>query len=355
MAINGTKIATAIYSQRGFIFIFAYLVNFKAVYDKLSLSKVYQLIVKAGLISVALAILQRIYVTLGNSTGDMVAGLFSSDSQYLYFQCFCFIISISYWYHHKQLINKISPRNLSIIFILSIGIANNKAGIGFLLFILFLFALYIGYKNFWKFFGKFLVLGLVMGFSLMIFENILRGSGRLKDKGSYAYLTDPNYILGYLFGTDEKNKGILEKNGALRRGSALTFGYKLLKENSYTFYFGRGPGSTSESSIGTGELSNQYEGYKIGRSSLSEKLTEVGIIGTTFFIMTIFVLYFNRSREFPLFKEQVLIRKISVIFILIYLPYENMFLTILNGLIISVLLYPNIIDLKEEKLELVNQ
>ena len=349
ISVNNNSIGSAIYSHRGFIFIFSFLIVSKAIYPYLSLDDLYKTIIKAGVLSAVLGILQRMYVVVASSTGDMVTGLFSSDSQYLYFHCFCFIVSIAYWYHGKKLVNKMSPSNLSILFIFSIGIANNKAGIGFLILILVFFAIYVGYRNFWKFFGRLIVLGAFIGISLFIFEKILTGSGRLQEESSFAYLTDPTYITNYMFGEEGSRSGEFSKSGTLRRGSAITFGYNLLKENPYYMLFGRGPGSTSESGVGEGFLAKSYEGYKIGRSTLSERLTEYGIIGTLLFIGIILVVYFVNSKEYPLGKTHILIKKVAVLFIISYLPYENMFLTIINGIVFTVLLYPNILNINHEE------
>ncbi|UZS00184.1 hypothetical protein [Chondrinema litorale] len=351
ISINGNNIVSAIYSQRGFIFIFSFLVASKAMYDRLSLDKFYKLTIKAGFISALLAVFQRMLVTLTSSTGDMVTGLFSSDSQYLYFHCICFIITIAYWYNGQQLMRKISASNLSILFILSIGIANNKAGIGFLILILLFFAIYVGYRNFWKFFGRLIILGIFISVSLLIFEKILIGSGRLKnEESSFAYLSDPEYVSDYMFGSDDNWHGQFSKSGTLRRGAAITFGYTLLSKDPYHFLFGRGPGSTSESSIGEGDLSKVYEGYKIGRSTLSEKLTEHGLLGTIFFIGVLLAVYFANSKEHPLNANHLLIKKVAILFMLVYLPYENIFLTIINGLVFTLLLYPNITFIEGETL-----
>jgi|GEM_PF-4428414 len=350
LSVNGNSIVGAIYAQRGFIFIFSFLVITKAIYDHTSLDDFYKIVIKAGFLSAILAILQRAFVSVTSSSGDMVTGLFSSDSQYLFFHCFCFVVSISYWYHGKQILKKIPSSNLSILFILSIGIANNKAGVGFLIVILIFFAFYVGYKNFWKFFGRMIILGAFITISLTIFEKILTGSGRLRnEESSFAYLTDPEYISDYMFGSDDNWHGQFSKSGTLRRGSAITFGYGLLQENPYYLLFGKGPGSTSESGIGEGDLSKVYQGYKIGRSTLSEKLTEYGLIGTFFFLAIIIVVYFVNSKEYPLGQTHLLIKKVAILFMLCYLPYENIFLTIINGLVFSLLLYPNFIYLQDEE------
>ncbi len=343
---NKSSWGPAIYAQRGIIFIFCYIFIFRGAYNKLTLDELLSLTVKIGILSFAVAVIQRILVTLTGETGDMVTGLFSVDNQYLYFQCFCFIIVMAFWFYKKKLVSGLSPQNLALIFIISIAIANNKAGIGFLVLIVLLFSAFVGYKEFWSFFGKAIVTGMFIVIGLTIFDAIITSRGRIQNHSdsSFAYLSDPEYFINYMFGEDDSYHGIFSKSGALRRGSAIVFGYQLIDDGAFTLILGKGSGATIESAVNTvsGYLGKRFEGYKIGRSTLSEKLTETGILGFMVFVFFIVTTFWHKYTGYPYMPHQELVKKVAALFIISYTPYENMFITLVNAFIIAVLIYPNL-------------
>lgn len=338
--VNQSSITAALYSQRGFIFIFCFFFLSKSGYHQVSLNKIYVFTIKIGLISSLFTLLQRIYVFISGKTGDMVTGLFSADSQHSYFHVFCMIIILSHWLNNEDLLKKISNKILIFIFIFSVAIANNNAVFGYIFFCILIFGFFSGFNKLFALFGRSIFIVIILWPALMIVDFFQPKLA--EEKGSYSYITNIDYIETYLFGSKTSKNRIFEKDGSLKRGSALIFGFDLINKKTSTLLFGKGAGSTSDSSLkfAKGYLHQKYAGYKIGRTTLSGFLTEVGIIGIFAFSLFLVSIFLSNSGEFSSSTDKI-IRRATILFIIAYSPYENMFLTLVNGYILLVLLYPN--------------
>jgi hypothetical protein len=346
---NPSNIPEFIFSQRGIIFLFGYLSIFTIIYNKLSHHDLLLLTVKTGIISSILALIQRVYVTITSKTGDMITGLFSVDSQYLFFQCICFIIVLSFWFNGKQIITKYSNQSIALLFVVSVGLANNKAGIAFFVLICLIFSLFVGYQKFWKFFKKLIYIGIVISFALLAFDAIVtsRYKSISEKEGSFVYYTNKDYIEQYFFGKQTKDGfDSFDKSGSLKRGAAIVFGFNLIKTDAISIFLGKGPGSTSPSSLGAAEgyISKKYPGYKIGKSLLSERLTETGLLGLFSFYFLLSVIYF--STRYTLFgKNETSIsmaKKVAFVFLICFSPYENLSSLLIYNFVLSLFLYPSI-------------
>ncbi len=345
MFYNKTPLVSLIFAQRGFIYIITAIIIMKSVYEKYTLDDIYTFIIKTGLFLAAFAVFQRVvFVTLLRiNSGDMITGGFTVDGEYLFYQVICIIIVMAYWFKGKKLI-KLSPSTTLLILVGSIAIANNKAGLLFIILVLCILVYQVGIKAFWRQFKVIayvvvLLFGGIFIFNAIIVENV----GSVRKAGSYAYLTDPEYIGNYLFGNDSDDSKF-SKGGELRRGSAIEFAYDLIKDDPFHLLLGRGPGSVSESRVGGAEgyLALKYPGYNIERSVISMLLSETGFLGMGLYFLFLMALYFRKTNHTEMRQEHHIIRKTIVIFMLLYAPYHNLVFLLSHAFIIATLLYPNL-------------
>jgi hypothetical protein len=340
-AANDVSFLKLIFSQRSFIFLFSIISLFCLFSNSYQLRYILEFTVKIAIVSSFLAFIQRVYVTLTGRTGDMISGLFSVDGQYLFFQCFAFIVILSYWFYVKEFNSWFSHKTTTIILILSIALANNKAGIGFLILIIILCILHVGYKTFFKSFGKLILTGGFLLIALSIFSLILssRYEAFKEDKDSFAFLSEPEYINKYLFGEDSQD--IFIKGGTIRRGAALVFGYNLISKDISSILLGMGPGSTSASGVAAlqGYVDKMFP-YKLNKTTLSEKFIDLGFLGTISFYSIIIYLYYYNASKYPYTKENALIRKLSILFFIGYSAYENIFIQLIGAYVLALLVLP---------------
>ena len=342
MFYNETSVEELIYAQRGYIFIICMIIVFKTIYTKYTLDDIYTFIVKVGLLMAGLALFERVvFVTiLRIDSGDMITGTFSTDNQYLLYQLVCTVIVIAYWLNGKKLIS-LSPRNTLLIFISSIAIANNKAGILYVIALLLFFVFLVGYKILFQHLGKMIYLFFFIFLGAYIFEYFYASFyGDSNRAVNFAYLTDPEYMKNYLFGEDDA-EGKFDKGGGLKRGAAITFSYDLIKQEPFSLLLGIGPGSTLvKPDKSGGYLSNKYPGYNIGRSTISWLLCETGILGLgIYFCMLLSIFFWNLPQGR---KEHKVIKNTIVLLLFAYAPYENTILMLANALIIATIIFPNL-------------
>jgi len=343
MFYNETSLGELIYAQRGFIFIICLIIVFKTIYTKYTLDDLYTFIVKIGLLMAGLALFERVvFVTLLRiNSGDMITGTFGSDAQYLLFQLVCTIIVIAYWLTGKKLIS-LSPKNTLLILIGSIAIANNKAGVLFVIAVLGFFTLQVGYKILFQHMGKMIYLFIFIFIGAFTFDYLYQAfyKNSANKYGSYAYITDPDFMNRYLFGEDGEEDGMFNSSGRLRRGAAVKFAYGLIKKDMFNFLLGMGPGSTSASQGGGGGyLDDRYPGYNIDKSTISWLLAETGTLGLGLYILMLLAILYWRIPNGR--KEHKIIKNTIVMLLLLYAPYENTVMMLVNGLIISVIIFPN--------------
>jgi hypothetical protein len=298
--------------------------------------------VKAGLIMGGVALFQRVvFVTLLKiESGDIITGTFAVDGEYLFYQVICIIIVFAYWIERKKLI-KMSPGNTLLILIGSIAIANNKAGILFVIAVVTFFAYQAGLKLFWHNAKKLIYIASFIVVGVLVFDYIIKASYNRQNAESFVYLLNPEYIQSYLFG-DDTAEGKFHHGGMLRRGAAIEFAYDLIKNDGLSFVLGKGPGAVSEAGGQVGYISEKYPGYLIGRTTLSLLLSEYGLGSLICYLLFLSALYFWTPKSAAYRKEHVFIRKTVVFFMILYAPYQTAIVWLSHALVIGAIIYPNL-------------
>ncbi len=345
LTYNETSVIQLILSQRAFIYIIGAVLFLKSAYNKYTLDDIYTFMVKAGLVMAGLGVFERVVfvMLLKIESGDIITGTFSIDGEYLFYQVICIIIVFSYWIERKKLI-KMSPGNTLLILIGSIAIANNKAGIIFIMAVITFFAFQTGLKLFWQHSKKLIYIASFVIIGLLAFDLIFRASYNRDDSQSYAYLTDPEFITTYLFGDESEGaEGKFQKGGiALKRGAAIEFAYSLIKRDGLSYILGKGPGAVSESGGQVGYISEKYPGYQIGRTTIALLLAEFGFGGIICYLLFLSAIYFWTPKTIKYRREHKFIRKTVVFFMILYAPYQAAILWLTHALAIGIIIYPNL-------------
>jgi hypothetical protein len=340
LLFNKVAVFPVVFSGIGLIayFIYSLVINNKEY--RLTQDQLFEAIIKIGILETVAAVFERVIFVwaLHINSSDMVAGTFSEDGQFTFYQLFCIIIVLVYWFFDRPILKSVSNFWLLFIFFISIAVSGNSASLVFLPIIFLSVFVYVNKRQFLLKFR--MVLIIIASLALMSYVYArLNDSDDSTQKSSndvMTLLSDPNRLQTLFFGVEYDPGSILSKNGSLKRGSALVFGYELIDKSITNLILGKGPGTTSESQVpgAEGVIDKEYPGYKVNRTSYSQTIAELGIGGLVFIAFFLILVYFwksypNQPNEF------LIIRKVGAILLLLYFAYENLFSDLIFGLVLS--------------------
>jgi hypothetical protein len=119
LLLNETSLPTFLVAQRGYVITFAAVLALGAARSFLGRDDLHALLVKTGLLSCAICVLQRVFLvpTVDDSeAGDRVTGLFAVDFIMLFYHLVCIGIVIAYWIRGRRILDlppTLFPRRLS--------------------------------------------------------------------------------------------------------------------------------------------------------------------------------------------------------------------------------------------------
>ena len=261
MLLNQTSLPTFLVAQRGYVIIFAAMLALGAARPFLGREDLHALLVKTGLLSCAICVLQRVFLVptvYGLDAGDRVTGLFAVDYIMLFYHLSCIGIVIAYWIRGRRILN--APPSLVLgAFVLALGVSNLKAGIFYLVallgFLLLRGGAFAAGVSWPRGRGRLVLASVALpALTLGIFTPIYDRAYEKREDDSFAELiVDPAYVQRYLFG-DEKEQ--FTPAGRLLRGRAIVFAWELTSRDPLHRWLGLGPGASSGSRLaGAGELS----------------------------------------------------------------------------------------------------
>jgi len=326
IANQHTTIVSAIFSSMGLLsfILFTLILNNKDYYlDNLT---VFRLLIGFGIFSSIAAFFQRLVLVelLHINSGDMVTGLLSLDGHYTFYQLFCFIVIFIFWLHGKEIFKRVSNPKLAMLFLASIAVSDDKASLIFLPLIFLIIFFHVRKRLLLKKIKTLLLLFFLLVLSIVLLNFFSKD--KTNDPGFISLMLDPDYVQNNLFGNKYDVNSEYAKNGELKRGTALTFNVALISRSTENLVFGKGPGVTSEAQVpgGLGYLSKMYQDLDVGRSSYSQIIAELGFGGILLLLVFLALTYFwKNSPDEPL--EYILVRRTTVVLLLLYFAYENLF------------------------------
>ncbi len=343
LLFNHISAEPALFSGLGLFayFFLATVFNYKKY--TLTTYRFLKILVVFGSINIGVSFFQRLFlVTLMHKSSDMVAGLFSTDGQFTIYQLFCLIIVLVYTFFDKRMFQQISNLKLAVLLMISLAISGNVAFVFFLPLAFFAIFLFVEKKKFFRkfraLFGIFVfIIGVVILFSLL-YSTENQNKNKVQDDDLFTLLSDPEFIKQNLFGSDYTRNTIYDKNGGLRRGASILFTYNLVSGSFGNLILGRGPGSTSETTLpgAEGSLDKRFKGLNLTRTSYSFIIAELGFSGILIAVLFLSVLFFWKSKADESNAESV-IRKSLVVVLIIYFGYENVFNDIEMALVFTAL------------------
>ena len=347
MVLNRSNVFSLIFAQRNYIMLFAYFAVFRLVLETYNKDEIMGFVANLGLASSFMAIFQRFVfvIALQIGSGDMVTGLFIDDGAFLYFQLISMCIVFVYWLKDHELPHLILQKPIAFFtMFMTLAVANNKAGLVLVILVMGLALIKMGPAMIIKHIGKIAVGIVAFMVILTIYEGYHNAAyGESADDNTYAEnITDPAFWFSYLVG-DGTDESRFSKSGSLKRGAAVVFAYQQIQKSPAHYFFGRGPGSTAQTSFAgaTNFLDKLYPNWKVGRTSMSFFIAETGMLGMLINVIFVISLFFWRPpgvRREP--SRFTITRQVFIILTIIYLFYENMYMLPVWALTIVVMIYP---------------
>lgn len=341
LVYNRASFLPSVFSGVGLISFFCFLFILNNDIYSLDTNSLFKTLIKFGILNSFVAIGQRVVlVALLHKSSDMVTGLFSVDGQYTFYQFFCLAIIVVYWFFDIEVTKAVNNFKIAFLFIFSIAVSGNVASLFFLPLMFFSIFFFVDKRIFLrKFRSFFIIVILLIGATLLYGALWQTEKNRTSQDNLFSLITDPNYLHDHLFGMDYDENSNLSKSGALRRGSALVFGYALISKSPALLFFGAGPGATSSTQLpgAEGSIAQEYEGFKVDRTSYSQTIAEMGIGGLVFIVIFLIMLYTWRS-ETSESEALPIIRKTMAIILILFFAYENVFNDLGSALVFASLL-----------------
>lgn len=344
MLLNGSSVAALLYAQRIWVLVFCAIVALKSAYGVYTKDELCAFLVRAGMVSAVLCVLQRIFVVPRIDhidRADRVTGLFEVGYIALFFHLVCIGIVLSYWLQGRRVVRR-SPALVLLVLTVALAVGNQKAALPYFLLVVGFAFLRAGRRALVEHGGKLLIASLalpafVLGVFGFLYDAEREGTRELAFHESIA---DRGYVERYLFGTGDTE---VTSGGDLRRGAAIRRAHERISVDTAHLALGMGPGSTSESRAG--RLAREHPG--IGRVALSRILGEEGCLGLVLslaFLLTVArgpirgpVRGPGARREAP---EHRNVRHLFVALTVAYLIYGDIHNEPVYALLVACLLFP---------------
>lgn len=344
LLLNGTSLPSFLVAQRGYVITFAAILALGAARPFLGREDLHALLVKAGLLSCAICVLQRILLVPfvdDPDPGDRVTGLFPVGYITLFYHLSCMGIVIAYWIRGRRLL-KAPPVLVLAAFVLAIGVANQKAALPYLVAMLGFLLLRGGAFAARGGRGRLVLASVALpAVALSLFGSIYDRSYERRENDSFAELiTNPAYIERYMFGNEKVQ---FTPAGRLLRGRAIVFAWELTSARPSQRLLGLGPGASSESRLAgaSGPLTRRYPGYAIDRTALSMMIADTGVLGLAAHVaFLVAILAWRPPGPEPEPTEHRLVREVFVFLALAWFVYDNMYYEPVYALWTAVAVYP---------------
>jgi hypothetical protein len=354
LLINQTSFPTFLVAQRSYVIVFAAVLAFGAARSFLGREELHALLVKTGLVSCAVCVIQRVLLVSsvdGPDPGDRVTGLFPVGYIALFFHLSCVGIVIAYWIRGRRILAA-PPSLVLAAFVIAMGVANQKAALFYLVALLGFLLLRSGAFATRGGRGRLLFASIALPvIALVIFAPIYDRAYERRATDSFSELiTDPAYIERYLFG-DEKVQ--FTPAGRLLRGRAIVFAWELTSSDPLHLLLGLGPGASSESRLAgaSGALTQRYPGYAIDRTGLSMMIADTGLLGVAMHLAFFVAILAWRPPESELEAgEHRLVRELFVFLAAAWTVYGNLYYEPVFALWVAVAVYPIGIAPKQRQL-----
>ncbi len=327
---NGSSPIAAVLSLRGFFLIYGSVLLHRLQFTSEDQEKLIRSLVWAGLVMVPVSIFQRFVLVeaLRLNSGDLVAGLFTVDTDLLFFQSFCIMAVASWWLGGHRLL-PISPPLAIVLLFIPLAIGNSKAAPIYFFFV-------AGFL-FWQFrrqisarmLGALLVVTILGVVGTLAFDRIFQMSYGVSYSVVARYY-NVRGALSYLMDRGTTGSG-------LQRGAAVLFNYDLIKKEPLSLLLGLGPGSLSDSRVpgGTGYVFAMYPLLHLNNNSLATVLGEQGLVGACLLGGLLCSLFFlNDSKES---SRLINLRRSTVVLFAGMLIYASVLLSPLVGLVFGAL------------------
>jgi len=346
MLLNGTSPMAFAVAQRGWIVAVSVMVGLKTAYPEFGRRDLHGFLVRAGLVSSVVSVLQRLFVvpfTPGIDAADRVTGIFSVGYIQLYFHLFCIGLVLSYWLAQERLPG-LPPLPTLGLLVFSLAIGNEKASLPYLLCMVLFLVWRAGIRETLSHSWKTLLIMfatpavLLAGFAAV--NDPEQDPLQADQDAQYAnQITDKEYLWRYLFGDGETR---FTSGGALRRGAAIVFAWQEIAGSPLQIAVGAGPGETAESRLpgASGHMAERYPGYGINRISLSMVLGDIGLIGILMHALFLAAVWFARTPGES--GPERWVRELFVFVAVGFSVYANMTNEAIYCLLMAVVLYPRL-------------
>jgi len=344
LLINQTSLAAFLVAQRSYVIVFAAILAFGAARSFLGREELHALLVKTGLVSCAVCVIQRVLLVStvhGPDPGDRVTGLFPVGYIALFFHLSCVGIVLAYWIRGRRILP--APPGLVLgAFVIAMGVANQKAAVLYLVALLGFLLLRGGAFATPGGRGRLVFASIALpAIALVVFTPIYDRAYETSESDSFSELiTNPAYIERYFFG-DEKVQ--FTPSGRLLRGRAIAFAWELTSSDPLHRLFGLGPGASSESRLAgaSGALTRRYPGFAIDRTGLSMMIADTGLLGVAMHLAFFAAILAWRPPEpEPEAGEHRVVRELFVFLALAWTLYGNLYYEPVFALWVAVAVYP---------------